>query len=95
MTSSSYTQDSWSGRWKRYCGEYDAFFDRHRVTHEIYTFTSLFTVLCLFQVLGLQEHFFPRTIIGSAFVAAILTVVHASVRQRAARKRRTESQRDG
>ena len=51
MTSSSPNQIASTSRWKKYCAEYDAFFDRHLFTYAGYTFCALFTFFVHFSLL--------------------------------------------
>ena len=94
MTSPPPEHSSWTSGWKAYSAEYAAFFDRHPVTHAIYTFCLLFTFWCVFQFFVSPWHSLVRGIALSTSYAAIVTVVAVVVRRRAARKRRAESHGD-
>ena len=94
MTSPSPDRETWTSRWKAYSAEYAAFFDRHPVTHAIYTFCLLFTFWCVFQFFFSPWRSLERCLVLSAFYAVVVTVVAVIVRHRAARKRRAESHRD-
>src|ERR1700710_243194 len=94
MTSSSPGQGSSTSRWKACCAAYDAFFDRHPVTHAVYTFGLLFTFWTLFQLFASPWHSLARCVVLSAFYAAVVTVIAAVVRHRSARKGRAGSHRD-
>src|ERR1041385_4300436 len=94
MTSSSPDQITSTSRWKKYCADYHAFFDRHPVTHAIYSFCLLFVFGCAFQFFAAANTSLARFMFASTFYATVTTSVLVVVRYRAARKRRAEVHRD-
>jgi hypothetical protein len=95
MTSPSPDRSNIATRWKSYCTEYDHYFDRHSVTHALYTFSLLFTFFTLFQLFAAPQFSLKRAAIASLFYAAFTTTVAVAVRYSAARKRRTGASRHG